>query len=364
MTLPPPEKVCILFADIDASSGLNNVSLHWLTTQLMQNAGELLRQSKDMVLCKNTWGDGLFCVFKDQALRAAKFALELRKTFIELGNSKHLSPPPSIRIALHYGEAFRIKDRVTNRYNYVGQDVITAARIEPVVQSNEVFVSNSFHSELTRASINFSKEGIQIVQIGRVPLAKSRGAEELWWIGENGEEFSLDKYVSARNLSLAKEFSPVYSQRQADELRKSIYRIASQKADEATGGKLYSFFLNDPQGEYTDFYPEVKHVVQSGKLEFRRITVRETDLEAIRQDLVLPDKHLVNLFKQTADLPARQMIPNGIVYRHTGLKEYRAFVSFCRMGGQPALAIYSERQEVVNDLISRLDTYIGGLLRH
>ncbi|MGB0505917.1 MAG: adenylate/guanylate cyclase domain-containing protein [Pikeienuella sp.] len=96
----------------------------------------------------NTWGDGVFAVFKTAAA-AAYFALRLQTRMGKL-DLKGLNLPPdlAIRLGLHFGVVFKRIEPVTGTNNSFGEAVARAARIEPITKEGRVFVSEEFAAEL------------------------------------------------------------------------------------------------------------------------------------------------------------------------------------------------------------------------
>src|SRR5258708_6152636 len=90
----------------------------------------------------NSWGDAIVAAFRDP-LKAARAALALRDLFRDtnwrnLGLSNHLAA----RIGLHAGAVFIGFDPLQSREGLAGHNVNLAARIEPVVKPNEVWVTD------------------------------------------------------------------------------------------------------------------------------------------------------------------------------------------------------------------------------
>jgi class 3 adenylate cyclase len=97
---------------------------------------------------RNTWGDGLFMVFKD-VLDCAELAVKLLETIEAVAWEKlGLPKDTTIRIGVHYGPVYRQMDKIIRRYNYFGSHVNRAARIEPVTTPGCIFTSEQFAAEL------------------------------------------------------------------------------------------------------------------------------------------------------------------------------------------------------------------------
>src|SRR5262249_52801167 len=83
-------------------------------------------------LSRNTWGGGLYYVFRSVA-EAGRFALDLRDMTASTDWTRHGFPHAlSLRIGLHAGPVYVLPDPVLRRTSYNGSHVNWAARIEPI----------------------------------------------------------------------------------------------------------------------------------------------------------------------------------------------------------------------------------------
>jgi len=124
----------------------------------------------------NTLGDGIFMVF-DLPTHAAEFALRLQQQIGQFDwPALGLAPETGVRIALHTGPLFRIYDPVTARQTFYGTHVNRAARLEPVVQPQSIFVTEEFAASLiAEEQVRFACD-----YIGTMPLAKRFGDARLY----------------------------------------------------------------------------------------------------------------------------------------------------------------------------------------
>ena len=97
---------------------------------------------------QNTWGDGLFVVFKD-ALECAELAVQSPQRIKQVKwQALGLPADTTVRIAVHFGPVFRHLDKIIGRNNYFGSQVNRTARIEPVTTPDCIFASEQFAAEL------------------------------------------------------------------------------------------------------------------------------------------------------------------------------------------------------------------------
>jgi class 3 adenylate cyclase len=92
----------------------------------------------------NTWGDGLFVVFK-RAHEAADCALALQEALTELDfGALGLPSTLALRLGGHVGPVYAPKDPIIKTVNFFGAHVSQTARIEPITPPHSVYVTETF----------------------------------------------------------------------------------------------------------------------------------------------------------------------------------------------------------------------------
>ena len=145
----------IIFGDVKNFSKLKESQLPLFVETVM---GEVARTfsrveakyGADAIDFSNTWGDGVFAVFRDAA-PAAWFALRLQERMTERKEEfERLGLPAdlAIRLGLHFGVVYPLKEPVTGSSNFFGEAVARAARIEPITTEGRIFASEEFAAEL------------------------------------------------------------------------------------------------------------------------------------------------------------------------------------------------------------------------
>lgn len=165
------ELVSILFADVVGFSKFSEDQIPAFVQHFLGAIGRLLDDEKYAPLMRNTWGDGLYFVFRD-VRTAGLVGLEICRMisntdWTRLGFPKGLS----IRIGLHSGPVFRLINPVTGRLDFHGNHVSQAARIEPITPPGEVFASQAFAAISEATGI---KE-FACDYVGQTPMAKNYG---------------------------------------------------------------------------------------------------------------------------------------------------------------------------------------------
>lgn len=169
----------MLFADIKGFSKLTEAEVFIFGRLFMGALASLLEKGPARHEMVNTWGDGVFVVFRD-VVDAGRFALALRDLVRnEDWAARGLGQGLDIRIGLHAGPVLEIpEDPVLKRPQYYGAHVNRAARIEPITEVGQVYASDSF-AALARLSPD---TGLSFDYVGSVPLAKSFGHQRLFRI--------------------------------------------------------------------------------------------------------------------------------------------------------------------------------------
>lgn len=165
------ELVSILFADVVGFSKFTEDQIPAFVTHFLGAIGKLLDNREHVPLLRNTWGDGLYFVFKD-ARSAGLVGLEICRMvsntdWTKLGFPHNLN----IRIGLHSGPVFRLINPITGLLDFTGTHVSRAARIEPITPPGEVFASQEFAAISEATGI---KE-FACDYVGQTPMAKNYG---------------------------------------------------------------------------------------------------------------------------------------------------------------------------------------------
>ncbi|NET38450.1 MAG: DUF4071 domain-containing protein [Cyanothece sp. SIO1E1] len=163
--------MALLFADVVNFSRLSEEQMFPFLQYFLGAVAELIAKSPDAPVMKNTWGDGLYCVFS-AVEKAGQFALRLCDLVQETDwDAKGLPEDLSLRIALHAGPVYCHKDPITGRTNYFGTHVNYTARIEPITPPGKVYASQAFAAMATSEGL---KE-FTCDYAGQTPWAKGYG---------------------------------------------------------------------------------------------------------------------------------------------------------------------------------------------
>ncbi len=160
--------LAMLFADVVGFSTLDDEHIPRFVAKLMGAVARLGRRRPGAVLSRNTWGDGLYYVFRSVA-EAGRFALDLRDMVVATDWTRHGFPHAlNLRIGLHAGPVYVLPDPVLGRRTYSGTHVNWAARIEPITVPGQVYASLPFAALAAVEDVRaFACE-----YAGMIPLAK------------------------------------------------------------------------------------------------------------------------------------------------------------------------------------------------
>src|SRR5262245_16206429 len=145
--------VTILFTDIVGSSRLNvDLDPEALRSLLARYFGELSAViQRHGGIVEKYIGDAIMAVFgvplhEDDALRAARAAVEMRDTLASLNDRFEASWGVRLgsRIGVNTGEVF-VGDHTQGQLFVTGEAVIVAKRLEEVAAANEILIGESTH---------------------------------------------------------------------------------------------------------------------------------------------------------------------------------------------------------------------------
>jgi class 3 adenylate cyclase len=173
----------MLFGDIHGFSKLTDAQLPRFTDKIMGTLGEVARRHKQHIAFVNTWGDGIFVVFRD-AGRAAACALDMQDAMSAI-DLKAAGLPETLKLRLggHLGPVYELNDPVTDRPNYYGAHVSRAARIEPITPEGCVYVTETFAAMLALHNAGqFSCD-----YVGNTEMAKHYGRLRMFLLRRAGD---------------------------------------------------------------------------------------------------------------------------------------------------------------------------------
>jgi len=166
----------IIFADFSGFSRLSERMLPGFLDFVMGSIGAVLDKHGKAVLCRNSWGDAIFCIV-DTPSEAAAIALEIQSALCPtLLQQAGLPDDGGMRISLHCGPIYEDFDPVQQARTYYGSEVTLAARIEPRVPVGSIFTTQHFAALIDpRMEHLFSFE-----YVGTMELAKNYGPRALY----------------------------------------------------------------------------------------------------------------------------------------------------------------------------------------
>lgn len=135
--------MAMLFADAVHFSKLKEAQVPVFVREFLGAIARVLKRYPSAVV-KNTWGDGLYVVFKS-IKDAGLFALDMAELITATRWSRFGLPSTlNARIALHAGPVYRCRDPIIGQISYIGTHVSRTARIEPITPPGQVYASQAF----------------------------------------------------------------------------------------------------------------------------------------------------------------------------------------------------------------------------
>ena len=161
----------MLFGDAVGFSRLSEAQLLAFFSNFQLLVARLMRKSKHRPEVVDTWGDGLYLVFRT-VHDAGRFSLELRERIRKVDwTTVGLPGSMSLRVGLHAGPVYSCTDPITEQPTFIGTNVTRAARLEPITLPGEVYVSADFAALAAAENVDdFSCE-----YVGIIPAAKGFG---------------------------------------------------------------------------------------------------------------------------------------------------------------------------------------------
>jgi class 3 adenylate cyclase len=161
----------MLFADVKGFSRLTDAEIPSFLEQVMEPIGRTLASFEAEIVYRNTWGDGLYLVFRSVG-PAAACALALQETMARIDlPAAHLPADLGLRIGGHVGPVFEAHDPVRSERNVYGVEVTKTARIEPRTPEGEVYVTDPF-AALAALDPGYD---LSCEYVGHIPTAKDYG---------------------------------------------------------------------------------------------------------------------------------------------------------------------------------------------
>ncbi len=183
--LPARVARAVVFGDVKNFSKLREAQLPRFVDLVLgaaHRAAEEAGARRGRAVFLNTWGDGVFAVW-ERAGAAADFALTLQRMMGALDlEGAGLPPDLAIRLGLHAGVVWPLRDPVTGATNFFGEAVARAARIEPITKAGRIFVTEEFAAELALEA----EEAAKAEYVGEVEAAKGYGRFRLYRLSPPG----------------------------------------------------------------------------------------------------------------------------------------------------------------------------------
>ncbi len=165
------QTMIMLFADVVGFSKMQERQMPLFVAHFLDAIGKIEKALDIKPLIKNTWGDGLFLVFRkaEDAIRYGRALLDcvITTDWSALG----LPADVNLRVALHAGPVYMGRDPVTGRRTCYGTHVNSAARIEPITPPGKIYVSQAFAALVTVLRL----QDCACEYVGQMPLAKNYG---------------------------------------------------------------------------------------------------------------------------------------------------------------------------------------------
>ena len=138
----------MLFGDFTRFSTLSDREMPQFVHGVLGGVARTIENHRSHMLNLNTWGDGMFLVFR-RTREAAECALDLQVAMQAMASeSSGFAEPLALRLGGHLGPVFETEDPLLLKQNFFGAHVTLAARIEPITPPGLVYVTETFAAAL------------------------------------------------------------------------------------------------------------------------------------------------------------------------------------------------------------------------
>jgi class 3 adenylate cyclase len=138
-----PSIASFLFADVKGYSKLEEFQVKCFYQEILPKLKLKVDEYKEHITDINTWGDGLMIVSEDP-YNLAHLALDIRDFYNNYNWKSHGMPELVVRISLHHGVIYKGLDPFRDREGVIGTEVTLGARLEPVTEPGQVWVTEEF----------------------------------------------------------------------------------------------------------------------------------------------------------------------------------------------------------------------------
>ena len=168
---PSMELRAMMFADFRAFSALDERQVLTFFESVMGALAEVIDDFGDEVVFRNSWGDGLYLVFRTTR-SATTGSLSLQQGFAALDlEALDLPPEMGLRIGVHTGPVYAAVDPIRREPSFFGTHVTRTARIEPRTPAGEVYMTASSAALLALDPV----PGMIPEYVGHIATAKDFG---------------------------------------------------------------------------------------------------------------------------------------------------------------------------------------------
>ncbi|PJK30168.1 tetratricopeptide repeat-containing protein [Minwuia thermotolerans] len=170
----------LIFGDLKGFSRLSDAQMPSFVEHVLGAIAQVLEAQGDQLILQNTWGDGIFLVFRDPG-NAAACAFALQEAMAAIDYSKAGLPGDlGLRLGCHYGPVYVTRDPILQHDNCFGFHVTRAARIEPITPEGSVYVTEQMAAAL---ALSYPDQ-YRADYVGQQPLAKNYGSFGMYHLNQ------------------------------------------------------------------------------------------------------------------------------------------------------------------------------------
>lgn len=183
-----------LFADVRNFSRVPDRCMEQFVDGFLGKVMEVLGDTDSRLadpLYANTWGDAFMFVY-DSAAASGEAALGIRDWLKRNPiRFEGMAAALGLRMGMHAGPVFEGHDPVANRPIYLGSHINRAARIEPITEEGQIYVSREFAALAEVEGVT----RFRCLPQGLADLPKGAGRIPVYRLERAVEEKQAEKYL-------------------------------------------------------------------------------------------------------------------------------------------------------------------------
>jgi class 3 adenylate cyclase len=229
----------VMFVDIAGYMSLNQDEIMKFAECALPSIADVVHRFDSFYT--NTLGDSIVAIFNDP-IDALKCAFELRSTYNKIYEEMEFSGRLELKVALHSGVVYSIKDPLKGGIIVVGSQLDLAARLVRLTKPGHILATSEFVSSLQ----GIPDKTIVLDDIGEFPLVKAWTLVRVYRVRYSSESSTTHEEIW--EYTRAESGGDPFSE---ESFRRVILRSLQEKSLEFTSIDGPSFSIQESQSNIT-----------------------------------------------------------------------------------------------------------------